>query len=666
MSIFVDDSDSDTDFNLFPNKRQRLNDDISSGSSDDYATSESELDESDWEDIELPEVPAIPSSTVANQEGPESFVVPLGQPKEDSVRKERLRAIVKEKKRKVAIHNLGLLSYTLHATSRNRLLTSKPAQRALKKLLPDSFMSKVKKAKKAIKNRLHDSDVQLVYVIKYLIKWFRLNYKIVCNGLRVLGYLPPNNDPKSFYPLNAESVDQSSFISKIKRFSHNRDFGAQLFTGLIRCIGFEARLIFSVPVISPKSKILQPKLDPRRLELKNDYDLLYPYFWTEIINPIDESELFVVETCAFHDEEKRFTRVPRYKHSLNSFVHGFYPVQDQFNSMSMMYVIALDQSGHIFDVSSRYMKSISYRWFDRIDLRTDLGRSFLLYCSILRILNKGRSIDSPNILKELECLKYLGLNNYEIPKTRAAIKRNPNFTTRDSLRYDELLDENAQPVASVRIDGKKEPIFFRNEVIVGKSEQQWKFLGRSIIESEKKNYIKLTKALLPRTIARKRMYNLNIQNGIPELNAVKLYSFNQTCSFIKDKVVYNNDVAVLPKNKFGNIEIFKEWMVPDGCAWLQMSHIETILSSKKNSDINYVPVVTGFSFRKKGYAIPKKQGVLVPVEQVKQAKKFWLQVKLEQHQELNRQRSVRGLLTWYALLKRLRLKSRLDKTYNET
>lgn len=91
MSIFVDDSDSDTDFNLFPNKRQRLNDDISSGSSDDYATSESELDESDWEDIELPEVPAIPSSTVANQEGPESFVVPLGQPKEDSVRKERLK-----------------------------------------------------------------------------------------------------------------------------------------------------------------------------------------------------------------------------------------------------------------------------------------------------------------------------------------------------------------------------------------------------------------------------------------------------------------------------------------------------------------------------------------------------------------------------------------------
>ncbi|WEJ97204.1 hypothetical protein PSN45_004752 [Yamadazyma tenuis] len=456
------------------------------------------------------------------------------------------------------------------------------------------------------------------------------------------------------------ALNEKQFLSIIRSFKHNRDMAAQIFTGLLRCLGFEARLVFSIPVLSAKDKTLQPKLNRMKLDTNKDYDLLYPYFWTELVNPFNKSELFVLETCTFHDEEKRLTRVSRYSKDLRSYVPIFFPVKDQFNAMTMTYVISLGASNHILDVSARYMKNISYRWFKRLDLRTEAGRSYLLFSSIIRVLNNNTPLSDNSELKSLE---YLGLHNYDIPQTRAAIKRSANFVTHASLRYDEVIDKDTKPIIRVKIDGKRVPVFLRNSVTVGKSEQQWKFLGRSILPDKVDDYIKTTRALLPRTISRKRVYNLNVLNNQPELNAVKLYSFSQTCSYIKPKVQFLKDQIILPKNKFGNIEVFKETMVPDGCTWLKLSNIESILNDKKNTDIQFVPVVTGFSFTKTGYAIPTKNGVIVLDNNVKKAKKFWLNFKINQHRNERKERGFASLRNWSDFITRMRIRSRLNRTY---
>lgn len=624
---------------------------------EDYDLSDSDLE---WEDV-VPNSPQPP--------GPDSFNITIGppQPSEQSQKNaERLKKIIETKKKKVSLHNLSLLSYIFHGYLRNKLLTNPKVLKTLKKLLPESILSRVKTLRKAINKKSPDADVQLIYILKYLIKWFRLNFKITCNGLRVLGYVPEksfNRNYKGFddyFIQNSPHVtDVNDLIKIIKRFNHNRDMAAQLFTGLLRSLGFNCRLVFSLPVLSSKDKVLQPKLDKPKLTRNKDYDLLYPYFWTELINPINENELIILETCVFHDEHKRITRLNRTESSLNNFCPNYYPVSDQFNQMTMNYVVSYDSANHILDVSSRYMKNICYRWFNRLDLRTESGRSYLLYLSLIRILNRSKVC----YLDELEALSYIGLNNYDIPQSKASIKRNPNFVTSSTLRYDEVIDKHhTNPISTVIIDGRRTPIFFKNTIIVGKPEQQWKFLGRSIIPDQIDNHIKTTNSLASRSLNRKRIYNLfDDSKPIP----VKLYSFTQTCPYIKPKITYDiHGNPMIPRNKYGNIEIFKPWMVPDGCCWLKMTNIDTILNSRENRinhNIQFVPVVTGFRFKKYGYAIPIKTGVIVLNEQIQLAKKFWLQAKIKQQKFEQQQRKVLVLRGWNHLLKRLRIKARIEK-----
>ena len=129
------------------------------------------------------------------------------------------------------------------------------------------------------------------------------------------------------------------------------------------------------------------------LKVNKDNDLLYPYFWTELINPLDPSEIIVMETQCFYEEDKRLLRIKRYGGTLSqSFTDQFYPIQNQLCQMLMHYVLSLNSENLIVDVSSRYMKDISYRWFNRLDLRTDLGKSALLLQSLLHIFNRMKTI----------------------------------------------------------------------------------------------------------------------------------------------------------------------------------------------------------------------------------------------------------------------------------
>lgn len=661
MSLFIE-SDEDEAPDV---KRQKL-DDLESESAYELSS------DSEWDDIDLPPPPDEIESSTSNRPPPvadrpppgtvsipDSFTIPI----DTQVLRQKRLAHIETKKKKVALHNLGLVLYILYARHRNLLLAAKNVHRSMKKLLPSSLTKKVKTLFKSLQNGSSDLDVQLIYILKYFLKWFRLNFKIVSNGLRVLGYLP-NKSSEDYFVNNSTPIrDEKDMIHVVKKFKHNRDVAAQIFTGLLRSVGFNARLVFSLPVLSSKDKSLQPKLNMAKLERNKDYDLLYPYFWTEVVNPIDDSEIIILESCAFHDEEKRLSRVSRIRKRRNSFCPIYFPVQDQFNSMKMNYVISLDSNGYILDTSARYMKNISYRWFDRLDLRSETGRSYLLFQSIIRSLNRNTGPVVP-VHKEMECLRYLGLSNYDIPQTKAAIKRNPNFTTFDSLRYDEVIAKDTTPLTKTA--GRELfPVFFRNCVIVGKSEQQWKFLGRSVRPEEINKEIKSTRSLLPRTIARKRIFNLNILNKAPELNSVKLYSFGQTCPYIKPKVNYSSStsLAILPRNKFGNIEIYKPNMVPDDCTWIQLSEIEKCLREKLNN-IQFVPVITGFSFKKNGFAIPLKNGVIVLDSDVKRVKHLWLSYKIEQYRLMKEQKLNVVLDTWRELLKKLKIKSRLDATYN--
>lgn len=599
---------------------------------------------------------------------PDSFTVEVLPTRQ--INKKRAQAIARRQKQ-LSIHYMAMASFMLHAKIRNNWMNQRVVLKTLRKNVPSVVLKKVSKLTKKIKNSSKDDETRhlLNYIINYLVKWFRHNYEIVSPGIRVLGYLPRNTSPediKDYYSHKNKPLAAVDFARACKSFKHNRDTGAQIFTALLRSLGFEARLVFSIPLLSVSTQAkYAPKIDYDKLKRINDSDLLYPYFWTELMDPIDYTKVFLIETMCFHDKDKRVIHLNRISKDLkNCFTPQFYPEQSALNDMQMSHVISIDRNGSMLDVSARYMTDISYRWFNRLDLRTVLGRSELLFQSLIRFFNKAHTY-SIKENEELTTLRQLAFRNYEIPTSFAAMKRSPNFVTRDTLRYNEGILPTAKSIGLVKLQLKdtaaQQSVYSRASVIVGRSEQHWKHLGRAIKPEEVSEPMKSTKSL--KSVKRFRQDDMPITN---------LYTLAQTTIYVPPEVVYNDGSLVLPRNKYGNIEIYKPWMIPKDTIWLKLLNIETILIKHKKQaftcpiqkKVSYVPVVVGFEYvTRNGQAVPVKQGVLVHTSQADDAKRIWL-YGMRYFQQLSRnQKQAQALQNWKSIIGALRIQSKLRDRY---
>lgn len=590
------------------------------------------------------DVDALESSSDSDEfEDINYLTVPVNKPKTNARKNHR------HSKYKLSLHYLSMVTYPCFLYNRNQQLNK--VTKKLYKLIP-------KKIRKLIKTL--SSDQSLIYILKYLLKWFRLNFKINDIGLRVLGYFPHPGVFTDYFPTSTDF----NLSSIIKSFSSNRDVAAQIFNTLLKSCGWKARLVFSIPLLSTKSSDKQPKLNHEKLKVNRDLDLLYPYFWTELINPLNDQEIIVLESSCFHQENDRLIRLNRCgdPQDLSTFyTDKFYP-SHPLNLMSMHWVLSIDEFS-IIDVSSRYIPNIAYRYFDKLDLRTELGRTALLMQSILKCFNKSIHNDS-----ELMTLKQIALKNYQIPSTYSAMKKNPNVITPLTLRYNEVIDGN--PLGSITLDGKKQLLYFKNDIIVGKSERQWKYLGRSINPNELDHPIKTFTNLNATTIYNKRIIEFN-QINQPELNNIALFSYKQTIPYIKMKPLVENGIKRLPRNKWGNIEIFHDCMIPDDCQWIQFSNIISIVKLYKQKklkffygEFDYVPVLVGFNFSVKArQAIPIIKGILVFKQDLNLVKKVWFEGKLELLKTQYEHKRIRNLIGWKTLLQFLRIKNNLDSKY---
>lgn len=645
-------------------------------------------DDSMWEDVPL-EV-----SPVTHAESSDTLSLTIGRYRSNKhdkwVQKQRYRR---------TIHHLGMICYLLTARRRNKWISNPRILKQLKKLLPDSFIQgRHKSFKKAYKKFLRHNDVaskesaqlQFKNILKYLIKWFRLNYKLNLHGIRVSGYVndvqKARKTPFRYFPCTAPPIKNvEDFRAVIKAFKHNRDTGAQLLTGLIRSLGFEARLVFSLPLLPTKELgLVQPVNDKPRMQHTKDIDLLYPYFWTEVIDPCDESCIHLVEAISFENDSDRLVTLKSY--DLNEEVHpknlhNFYtsrycPTLSKDVRMTMQYVVALEKCNNVIDVSPRYMKNIAYRYYKHSRISRESLRSLVLFRSLIYLCN-GKRLLLANKSKEQDILRKVALINNDLPKSYSDAQKNLNFCVPSLLKYNETIAPGAKVFGKLYLPkfNRKEPIYLRRDVTIGRSEEQWRLLGRCIKEDQFPFPVKKIENILPRTLKRRRIHNSNKLNGDDHLNFTHIYLFDQT-QYIKrpSLTVLESGKVSLPRNEWGNIEIFSRNMVPRECVWVTLSNIEDALSDyvqKKftcpiNTPIEYVPVVTGFNFKSKpGYAIPIRDGVIVLERDEVIIKRIWLHYKTEMFQNSKRKLKLECLRSWNTLVRTLRIKARLDDTYGE-
>ncbi|ODV98027.1 hypothetical protein PACTADRAFT_185605 [Pachysolen tannophilus NRRL Y-2460] len=518
------------------------------------------------------------------------------------------------KSSRFSMHCMHMISLMIHLYIRNQWLQDQELQKILKKKLSKDFRKKVKKFFERTKTSKEDDDqVQLAkefhkFVVN-LTRWFQLNFRLEGHGLRHNGYLKdPLNLKSNDYYYNFEPIEslQDFKILYAKQLKGNRDIAVQLFVSLLRGLGFEVRLCFSLPLLGyslDKADNAIPLNYKKKSHVSNDKDMLFPTYWCEVSSP-STPEIFVVDLFSFTDFADSVSKltIPSLvklnhldKNELikSSFVNHFEPRGKYQGQMKMWYVVSIDSQNYMLDTSSRYLKNICFRYFPlrclQYQNQLEHGKkSFIWFKRILMIINGNKYQRKYHV--ELETLHKLGLINFDKP-VFSRLRSSNNFVTPSLLYNNEFIDTSkSKAIGFLKISSsaaKKEPFYYQSSIIKLKTETSWKLLGRQLkpnVEPLKVNNYN------PRTIKNKRKHNISIYDenvNTEDIIKQELYSYTQTEPYKAAIINFNNQ---LPRNKYGNIEIFTRNMIPKGTVVIELPNIVEIMeehNNHKKKKINY-------------------------------------------------------------------------------
>ncbi|TPX14642.1 uncharacterized protein E0L32_005334 [Thyridium curvatum] len=348
------------------------------------------------------------------------------------------------------------------------------------------------------------------------------------------------------------------------------------------------------------------------------------------------------------------------------------PASDRANCLS--YVIAFEEDGSAKDVTRRYSKaynSKTRKW--RIDglpssnapspppgsgpdppLAPDrwLRRALRLYTRRI-----------PTDLDQIENNELLAAEAREpMPRNVADFKDHPVYALERHLRRHEVLAPDAHFVGTVSAGSKAplERIYRRRDVRIARSADKWYRLGRVVKPLEIP-----VKWLPKRAVRRRGLFDdddgpdddddvdpvLGSGAGPGDVNGTPLFTTEQTELYRAPPVAGGR----VPKNKFGNLDVYVPSMVPEGGAYLldeRAARAAFILG------VDYAPALTGFSFRgRHGTAVLR--GVVVPAES-EEAVRAVVEGLADAEAEAERERrAARAVRMWSRWLKALRIRERV-------
>lgn len=476
----------------------------------------------------------------------------------------------------------------------------------------------------------------------------------------------------------------------------SRDVGAQLFCALLRAAGVETRLVCSLQPLSfvtggptlPKprqaktpsrpapARVEATRADPTasaaipspraRLGHPNAAAYIVPEISTPPASvtprtpprqpaPIRESEfpVYWVEVLdAAHQKWQPVDCLVTYTMFRANKLEP--PAADRVNSLS--YVVAFEEDGSAKDVTRRYAKAYNAKTRRlRVDgplVPDDDGKRWLR-----KLMRRYKQPGGRSDLDQIENNELSGMEAREpMPRNVADFKNHPVYALERHMRRHEVLAPDAPVVGTVGAGSKGalEKIYRRRDVRAAKSVDKWYRLGREINPREEPVKV-LPRRKRPQRKGRRAADDDQDDSssddpvlGPSPSKGVPIFTFDQTSLYVPLPVVAGR----VPKNKFGNLDLYVPSMVPAGGAHVshpRAGHAAHILG------VDYAPALTGFDWRgRKGTAV--YNGVVVPAEAEAGVRAVIdgfedLEAMLEEEK-----RSRRALATWKRLLRGLRIR----------
>ncbi|KAI8308728.1 DNA repair protein rhp42 [Colletotrichum sp. SAR11_240] len=541
----------------------------------------------------------------------------------------------------------------------------------------------------------------LFRLMKSLVAWWRQRFRISAPGIRKWGYMHPERVGRLRKAWESEDHDQDRFGERIcgledfrrcaQDCTGSRDVGSQLFTALMRALGLEARMVANLQPLGfgwTKAEEADPEKDKagvstskssdeksqKKLEVtprksapskKFDNDLEFPHYWTEVMSPVTKNYLPVdpiVKNVIGTNRELIESLEPRGGKA------------DKAKEV-MAYVVGFSQDGTAKDVTVRYLRKQLWPG------RTKGARMPLEKVPIYNRHGKVKRHDHFDWFKSAMHGFVRGSRKYPLTEedeaenttdltpaqpekkevkegseTLAYYKQSKEFCLERHLKREEALLPGSKPVKTFKNKGKggdisEEPVFSRKDVVNVKSAETWHKQGRAPKPGE-----------LPLKRVPYRAATTNRRREIAEAEAISgekvlqgLYSLEQTDWIIPPPI----KDGIIPKNDYGNIDLFAEHMCPKGAVHVPFRGAVKVC---KRLGIDYAEAVVDFEFGNR-MAVPVIQGVVIAEEYHDQVMEEIRKDEAERARKEDEKRRKEALRLWSKFIKGLRIVERIRQDY---
>ncbi|KAH7027901.1 LOW QUALITY PROTEIN: uncharacterized protein B0I36DRAFT_375553 [Microdochium trichocladiopsis] len=604
---------------------------------------------------------------------------------------ERRKPINREEKdRRIVVHKTHLLCLLAHVSQRNRWCNDPVTQRNLRPLLSSKTIDYLNPSTELTQFGRTNS---LKRGLEDVMTKFKTRYKITERGMRRALWAEKEEHLKNYQlPDDIETPpEKSDFREMATTLEGSRDVGAQLFCALLRSAGVEARLVCSLqplactPGAPPMGK---PPKSRGRLSLEEQYARIPKYdssFESPVAAPSPLSARRrlghpnaaafnapvmtgpVASSSSLAPQKIRESPFPIYWVEVLDEAHqkwqpvdpivteSFWrpqklepPANDRENCMT--YVVAFEADGTARDVTRRYAKAYNAKTRKmRVESVGDRGDRW--WRKALRAYSRDYATDMDQIESN-------ELNNLEarepMPRNVADFKDHPVYALERHLRRNEVLVPGASAAGTVGAGstGPLEKIYRRRDVRVARTREKWYRMGRTIRENE------IPVKFVPKRVRKDNLFggdddddddDDDDESRMDDTGAAAgnpLYTIEQTELYKAPPVVDGR----VPKNRFGNLDVYVPSMVPEGGAYVAD---EYGARAAFMLGIDYAPALTGFQFRgRQGTAV--LHGVVVPAENEDAVRAVIEGLKDEEAEFARAMRSREVLRAWKRMLMNLR------------
>lgn len=351
----------------------------------------------------------------------------------------------------------------------------------------------------------------------------------------------PRSAPPTLKAASPELSDEGEAVDfQSEAFAFGSPSGSGFGSGALpfsarRRLGHPNAADYNIPDMSGPSRP-PPKAKPKPI-----YESPYPVFWVEVLDEAHQ-KWFPVDPLVTETISKPQAFEP--------------PASDRENAMS--YVIAFEDEGSARDVTRRYTKAYNAKTRKNRVESTHGGEKW--FRKAMRHFSRGWKSD----LEQIEDNELAGIEAREpMPRNVADFKDHPYYALERHLRRNEILVGNHSigTVAAGRdtasgTPGKKklEHIFRRKDVKVVRSADAWYRLGRDLKMGEQP----------VKVVAPKRRPDDDVDgemgDELEERAGTNLFTEDQTELYHAPPVVNGR----VPKNSYGNLDIYVPSMVPKG------------------------------------------------------------------------------------------------------